>query len=314
MRHIPPLAAVRAFEAAARHGNFTRAAEELGMTQAAVSYQIKLLEERVGTALFARDKRQVSLTAAGRKAAPLVSSAFDTLDDAFAAVRAHDGSVLTISSSQTFASNWLARNLGAFQFERPDMALRLHTSDTLVDFARDEVDAAVRVCFGGRPVGVTAHFLMRLHATPICSPEYRDRAAIADPSDLLDAVQLSPNDDWWDRWFELAGISLVDRSERAARLRGLRLDGQVFDGSAALAHQGVAMLSPAMWRTDLAAGRLVQLFPQLLIEPHGYWLVYPEHKRNAAKVRAFREWLLKAMADEAALGPAEVFAEPVDIS
>jgi len=105
MRQIPPLAAVRVFEAAARHGNFTRAAAELGMTQAAVSYQIKLLEERLGTSLFSRQKRQVALTEAGRKAAPLVSSAFDTLDDAFAAARSHDNSVLTVSSSQTFASN-----------------------------------------------------------------------------------------------------------------------------------------------------------------------------------------------------------------
>lgn len=312
MRRLPPLAAVRAFEAAARHGNFTRAAEELGMTQAAVSYQIRLLEERLGTTLFARDKRQVILTEAGRKAAPLVSAAFDTLDDAFAVARSHDETVLSLSSSNTFSSNWLARNLGRFQFAQPDLALRLHTSDALADFARDEVDVAIRVSVSGKPQGLASHFLLRIHGTPMCTPEYAEaQGGIADPADLLEATQLSPNDDWWDRWFELAGINRIDREARAGRLRGIRLDGQVFDGSAALAHQGVAMLSPALWRAELASGRLVQLFPQVLVEPFGYWLVYPEHKRNVPKVKAFRDWLLKEMSAYAEAGPAEVFEEPV---
>ena len=309
MRRLPPLAAVRAFEAAARHGNFTRAAAELGMTQAAVSYQIKLLEERLGTSLFTRDKKQVALTEAGRKAAPLVSSAFDTLDDAFAVARSQNEALLTVSSSQTFASNWLARNLGGFQVARPELALRLHTSDALVDFARDEVDVAVRVWRHGRPPGVASHFLLRIHATPMCSPECRDRLGISEPADLLDVTQLSPHDDWWERWFELAGISLVDRSARSLR-GGLRLDGQVFDGNAAIAHQGVAMLSPAMWRPDIAAGRLVQLFPLILFEPFNYWLVYPEHKRNAPKVKAFREWLLGEIARQAAEDETGAFVAP----
>jgi LysR family transcriptional regulator, glycine cleavage system transcriptional activator len=307
MRRLPPLNAVRAFEAAARHGNFTRAAEELGMTQAAVSYQIKLIEERLGTPLFSRDKKRVVLTEAGRKAAPLVSSAFDTLDEAFAIARRENEAVLTVSSSQTFASNWLARNLGRFQVSRPELALRLHTSDELVDFARDEVDVAVRVWRDGRPPGVASHFLLRIHATPMCSPECRDRmGGLAEPGDLLDVNQLSPHDDWWERWFALAGISITDRSAAP----GLRLDGQVFDGVAAMEHQGVAMLSPALWRSDMAAGRLVQLFPLILFEPFSYWLVYPEHKRNAPKVKAFREWLLGEIARQAELDDTGAFVAP----
>src|SRR3712207_122666 len=112
MRKMPPLPAVRVFEAAARHENFTTAAAELGMTQAAVSYQIKLLEERLGVPLFIRSKRRVSLTDAGRKVAPLVSGAFDALADAFDGAVADDESVLTISTTQTFASNWMAPRLG----------------------------------------------------------------------------------------------------------------------------------------------------------------------------------------------------------
>jgi LysR family transcriptional regulator, glycine cleavage system transcriptional activator len=128
MRRLPPLSAVRVFEAAARHQNFTAAAVELGMTQAAVSYQIKLLEERLGAALFRREKKRVVLTEAGGRAAPALTRAFDTIDAAFAAVRAEDEGLLTISTSNTFANTWLAWRLGSFQMGHPDMAVRLHTA------------------------------------------------------------------------------------------------------------------------------------------------------------------------------------------
>src|SRR5919202_6175978 len=124
MRRLPPLAAVRAFEAAARHENFTLAAAELGLTQAAVSYQIKLLEDRLGVPLFVRSKRRVTLSDAGRRVAPLVSTAFDGISEAFAGLVDDDESVLTISTTQTFASNWLAARLGAFQLARPELAVR----------------------------------------------------------------------------------------------------------------------------------------------------------------------------------------------
>src|SRR5690348_2484978 len=129
MRRLPPLAAVRVFEAAARVGNFTRAAEELGMTQAAVSYQVKLLEERLGAPLFARSGRGIALTDIGRRIAPQVTGAFDSLGDAFASVRAENESVLTLTAPQTFATVWLAARLGSFQLSRPDLAVRLDVSD-----------------------------------------------------------------------------------------------------------------------------------------------------------------------------------------
>ncbi|HET8613002.1 MAG TPA: LysR family transcriptional regulator, partial [Sphingomonas sp.] len=144
MRHLPPLAAVRVFEAAARHENFTAAAAELGMTQAAVSYQIKLLEERLGVPLFVRDKRRVALTDAGRRAAAPVGRAFDTIDAAFARLRAEDEMMLTVSTSLTFANTWLAWRLGGFQMAHPDMAVRLSVSDALADFVTDDVDVAIR--------------------------------------------------------------------------------------------------------------------------------------------------------------------------
>ena len=141
---LPPLAAVRAFEAAARLLSFTEAAQALGMTQAAVSYQIRMLEERLGVALFQRVGRRVELTPQGQSLAPVIIRAFDEMRAGFASLRADSASVLTITSTQSFAHLWLAPRIGQFQMLQPDLAVRIHTSDSLVDFGRDQVDVAVR--------------------------------------------------------------------------------------------------------------------------------------------------------------------------
>jgi LysR family glycine cleavage system transcriptional activator len=305
MRHIPPLPAVRVFEAAARHENFTQAAAELGMTQAAVSYQIKLLEDRLGLPLFHRSKRRVTLSDAGRRIAPLVSGAFDDLSDAFSSVVADDEGVLKISTTQTFATNWMAPRLGLFQIERPELAVRLHTDSGLVDFARDDIDVAIRSGFGPWPP-LRQHFLFRLNVTPMCSPDFLERHGIERPEQLFEVPRLSPGDVWWKLWLVAAGLG--DRSDPVTG--GIRLDSQVAEGNAAMAGHGVAMLSPLMWRNDLARGRLVQLFALTVNEGPNYWLVYPDHKRGQPKIRAFREWMLKEVAADAAAGPAEAFEAP----
>src|SRR5262249_5099224 len=133
---LPPLAAIRCFEAAARHQSFTRAAEELGMTQAAVSYQIKLLEDRVGGPLFMRGTRGVTLTETGRQLAPSISEAFVQLRGAFAQLRDTAGNVLNVSALTTFATNWLVPRLGSFQLAHPEIAVRLDASNVMVDFSR----------------------------------------------------------------------------------------------------------------------------------------------------------------------------------
>lgn len=287
MRHIPPLAAVRVFEAAARLGNFTRAAEELGMTQAAVSYQIKAIEERIGAPLFHRVRRQVSLTEAGRRIAPLVSGAFDALDDAFAIARSESESVLTISCSNTFASNWLAPRLGGFQMDKPGLAVRLRTNDAIVDFAHEDVDVAIRNSDVPWP-GLVSHFLMRVPITSVASPDFIARFG---PIDSVEQVmrlpRLSPDDMWWTQWRDQVG----GRHVEPAPTRGVRLDSQVMEGNAALAGQGIAILNPALWAREIAAGRLVRLLPLVAFGRRHYWLVYPEARRNAAKVKAFRAWL-----------------------
>ncbi len=289
MRQIPPLPAVRVFEAAARHENFTQAATELGMTQAAVSYQIRLLEERLGVPLFVRSKRRVSLTDSGRTAAAQVSRAFDALDSAFARLRAEDESMLTISTSQTFANTWFAWRLGGFQMGHPDMAVRLFATDQLADFVTDDVDVAVRA--GREPAwpGLHTELLFRINFTPMGSPAFLERhGGCREPADLLRMPLISPQDPWWAWWLREAGVDVPDGVIRP----GIRLDSQAHEGNAAIAGQGMAMLTPFFWRVDLAEGRLVRPFEQLSSRGYGYWLVYPEHRRNVRKIKRFREWLL----------------------
>ncbi|HEU0097832.1 MAG TPA: LysR substrate-binding domain-containing protein [Allosphingosinicella sp.] len=307
MRHLPPLPSVRAFEAAARHENFTLAAGELGMTQAAVSYQIRLLEERLGVPLFVRSKRRVTLSEAGRRLAPIVSDAFDRLSEGFSGLVDEDESVLAISTAQTFASNWLAARLGGFQIPRPELAVRLHTSNAMTDFARDDIDVAIRMGSGPWP-GLKRHFLFCLCSTPLCTPDFRDRHRLERPEDLLRVPRLNAHDWWWKQWLEAAGVPLDDEAPR----HGIRLDSQALEGNAALAGHGVGLLTPLYWRSEIADGRLVQPFDLVVVSGPALWLVYPEHKRNRAKIRAFRDWLLAEIAVEAEAGPAEAFTPPAD--
>ena len=296
MRRLPPLAAVRVFEAAARHGSFTAAAGELGMTQAAVSYQVKLLEERLGVALFRREKGRAALTEPGRRAAGRLSAAFDGIDAAFAELRQEDAGVLTISATHTFATIWLATRLGGFQLAQPGMAVRLHTSDALTDFARDEVDVAIRAGVGPWP-GLSHDRLLPVDFTPMASPAFLARhGPLATPADLLGVPQISPHDPWWAHWLREAGVDAPDGQARP----GIRLDSQALEGSAAIAGQGVAMLTPFFWRAELAAGRLVRPMAQVSTRGYAYWLVCPEHRRGVTKIKRFREWLLAEVAGDLA--------------
>ena len=285
MRRLPPLSSVRVFEAAARHQNFTAAAAELGMTQAAVSYQIRLLEERLGLSLFARAKGRVSLTESGRRIAPLVGSAFETLEDAFSGLLADDETLLSISTAQTFATTWLAPRLGEFQVRHPHLAVRLSTDNRIVDFSTGEFHCAIRVGRGGWS-GLRCHFLLRQHFTPICSAEFQRRHRLERPEQLLDVG--------------------VDSGDEAAP-PGLGLDNQVMEAHAAFAGAGIALMTPLFWRHELASGRLVQPFDHVHFPGSSQWLVYPEPRRNQPKIAAFRSWLLGAVAEEAKLGPQAVF-------
>ena len=285
---LPPLSAIRAFEAAARHGSFTKAAEELGMTQAAVSYQVKLLEDRLGAPLFLRQARKVVLSEAGRRLAPPVSEAFQRLQAAFAALRETNEKVLSVTVIQSFATNWLVPRLGTFQMAHPDIAVRVDASGRVVDLAREDIDVGIRTGHGDWP-GLRAHLLMPSEFTPLCSPEFLARTGpLTAPVDLLRLPLLDWRDPWWRQWFALAGIP--DPQPTLPSM--IEVDSQVMLGRAALAGQGVAIVTPAYFATELADGRLVQPFPLVARSESNFWLVYPQERQNAPKIRAFREWIL----------------------
>jgi len=291
---LPPLAAVRCFEAAARHGSFTRAAVELGMTQAAMSYQIKMLEDRLGRQLFLRGSRGVTLSEAGQRLAPAVTDAFGRLNAAFEELSDKESEILSITTLQTFASNWLVPRLGAFQLAHPAIAVKLDVSVEIVNFARAEFDVGIRTG-GGEWPGLAAHHLFAIAYTPMLSPKLLAHAApLKKPADLLTLPLLDPTDVWWIEWFNAAGVEAPDLSRRPE----MRLQHQQLAGSGALAGHGVAILTPAFFRDELAAGRLVQPFPLVRASPQSYWLVYPKARRRSPKIRAFRDWLLAAIGAE----------------
>ncbi len=297
MRRLPPLAAIRAFEAAARTENFTAAAAELGMTQAAVSYQVKSLEERLGAPLFVREKGRARLTALGQRLLPPLSSAFDAIEAAFASHREEDESLLTISTTHTFANTWLAWVLGGFQMEYPDLAVRMTTSNEVCDLRAGDADVAIRAGHGDWE-GLEHHRLFRSSFTPMASPACiaeaeRKLGRQIEPRDMPHQHLINPSDEWWQQWFSDNG---VPADEAVLRRPGVRLENQANEGHAAMAGQGFALLMPLLWKGDVAAGRLAVPFPdRISTRGWSYWLVYPKERRMVPKVKRFREWLLPEM-------------------
>ena len=297
MRRLPPLAAIRAFEAAARTENFTAAAAELGMTQAAVSYQVKSLEERLGAPLFVREKGRARLTPLGHRLLPPLSGAFDAIEAAFASHREEDESLLTITTTHTFANTWLAWRLGAFQMEHPDLAVRMTTSNELCDLRAGDADVAIRAGRGDWE-GLDHHRLFESAFTPMASPECiaeveRKLGRKLQPFDIPHQHLINPSDEWWQQWFSDNG---VPADESVLRRPGVRLENQANEGHAAMAGQGFALLTPLLWKGDVAAGRLAVPFPERVsARGWAYWLVYPTERRMVPKVKRFREWLLPEM-------------------
>ncbi len=285
---LPSLSAIRVFEATARHLNFTQAADELGMSQAAVSYQIKVLEEKLGTPLFLRSARKVALTDEGQRLAPPTIAAFEQLRVAFADTGPDRKSVLEISTTTTFAVNWLAGRLGAFQMAHPALAVRVRTEERSVNFARDPVDVAIRYGDGDWP-GLKAHCIMPARFSPTLSPDLARQ--LGDPPEagaLLALPLFDRADPYWRIWFHDAGLPFAAQSQQGET----RLGSQSEAAHAAISGHGVAILTPEFFRYELETGRLVQPFDQISQDGMGHWLVYPEARRNVASIRAFRQWIL----------------------
>lgn len=305
MGSLPPLAAIRAFEAAARLENFSRAAEELGLTQAAVSYQIRQLENRLGRALFLREKGRVRLSETGQRLLPAISNSFAIMSDAFAALAGDESDVLTISVMTSFGGTWLSARIGGFQLAFPDLAVRMSMSNALVDFDAGQVDVAIRVGVGPWP-GLRADFLMRQCLAPICSPAFVAKHDLREPADLLRTERLAPNDSWWAEWFAEAGVPLPASGARG----GVELDSQLQEASAVQAGYGVAMMTPFLWQAELASGRMVQPFDPLLVSDSSLWLVHRDNRVGVRKIERFREWLHAELEKDRHLAPEWLWALP----
>ena len=205
-RRLPSLNALRAFEAAGRHGNFSSAAEELFVTHASISRHVRHLEEWLGCKLFERHSRGVSLTETGRRYLETLTRLFDELQAATRAISAERESQLAVSVEETFAMRWLVPRLGGFQEQHPEIDLNLDPDDTLVDFRRDQVELAIRYGTGGWP-GVAIEELAGVEAFVVCSPDYLQRHPIRTPSDLLGQKLLHEDSkQWWGWWLEEVGV------------------------------------------------------------------------------------------------------------
>ena len=238
-RRLPPLNALRAFEAAARHLSFTRAASELNVTQAAISHQIKALEDHLGLSLFRRLNRALMLTEQGQTLFPAVRDALDRLAEAAARLRAREaGGTLTVSTLPSFAVKWLVPRMSHFQDRHPDIDLRISAKEYLVDFARDGIDVAIRFGRGEWP-GVRVEWMADEALTPVCSPVLL--SGLRSPGDLAHATLL--HEDMlplgsfptWETWLAAAGVDGVDAS------RGPRFSHTHLMLQAAMDGRGVAL-------------------------------------------------------------------------
>jgi LysR family glycine cleavage system transcriptional activator len=304
-----PLSAIRVFEAAARLLSFTRAAEELGMTQAAVSWQVKALERRLDQALFRRLPRGVAMTPAGERLARAALEAMSVLRTAVADLADSGEGVLSISTLQTLAVQWLAPRLGGFQVAHPKIAVRLESNSSVVDLVRDNFDVAIRTGEGNWP-GLEAAPMFASLMTALCSPEVAEALDMSrGPAALLDAPKIGLEAEWA-MWFRLAGVTPPPAKEAQGALR-FAAESQTMEIAAAQAGQGLALASPILFASEIASGRLVQPFPVTLHYERQVWLVYPSERRRARKIAAFRDWLLACVAQDPAIAKYEAEARPL---
>lgn len=293
LRRLPSLNALRAFEAAARSESFTRAAEELNVTQGAVSHQVKALEESLGLKLFTRERQKLVITDAGRDYLAVVRDAFDRIAvGTQRLVQRRSAGVLTVSTSPDFAAKWLVHRLGRFAEKHPDIDLRVSATLHQIDFAREDVDLVVRHGDGNWP-DLEAERLCTERLFPVCSPKLLSgRNRITKAADLLKFPLLRlAEQSAWPRWFKAAGVSNADARGPVLNSASMLID-------AALDGQGIALARTTLAAWDLIHGRLVQPINVSLPLPNAYWVASPKATSATSKVVTFRRWVLAEAADD----------------
>ena len=286
---LPTITDLLAFEAAARHTSISRAAQELHLTQSAVSRQIKQLEQQLGMALFHRVRQRIVLTDAGRVYVADVRAALQQLSAGTQKAMAfsHAGGLLNLAVLPTLGTRWLIPRLAAFAAEHADITVNLAARTEPFDFAGTPLDAAIHF---GAPTwaGAVCEFLMREEVVPVASPGFRAQHGIATPQDLTRVLllQQSTRPTQWAEWFEQVDVPTT------VALRGPRLEHFAMIAQAAVCGQGAALLPRFLIAQELAEGSLVQLFGDALVSADAYYLVYPEARAQTPQVMAFRDWLL----------------------
>lgn len=294
-RRLPSLNALKAFEAAARYESFTLAAQELCVTQGAVSHQVKALEAELGLKLFNRERQRLIITEAGRSYLDIVRDAFDRIAAGTERLlQRQRGGVLTVTTSPNFAAKWLVPRLSRFAEAHPGIDLRISASLQHVDFAREDIDLAIRHGDGSAN-GLHQSRLCTEKLVIVCSPRLMSgKRALRRPSDLAKHTLLHVNDRTdWVRWLEAVGSADVDTS------RGPILNQASMAIDAAVDGQGVALARTALVAWDLMNGRLVCPFETALPVPYAYWIVCSKATASLPKIVAFRDWLVGEAADDA---------------
>jgi LysR family glycine cleavage system transcriptional activator len=298
---LPSLNGLRAFEAAARHLSFTRAAAELNVTQTAISHQIRRLEEQLGMRLFVRKNRALMLTREAQAYLPAVRAAFEDLRQATERLRRRDREgLLTVSTTPSLAAKWLVTRVAAFQEANPGIEVRISASTHLVDFRREEVDMAIRYGHGHWP-GLRADWLMTEDIFPVCSPARRTGAKrLRRPEDLAHHTLLhsmASREDW-QLWLTAAGLPA-----ELAKRRGMSFDQSYMAIQAAIDGHGVALGRTPFVEADIAAGRLVVPFDVLLPASAAFYVVAPSETADQPKIARFRDWLFASITPGAPAPP-----------
>ncbi len=288
-KKIPSTTALLAFEAAARHESFTRAADELALTQSAICRQIASLEDFLGLPLFRRTRRGVKLTEAGLSYSRQIAPRLDAIEHDTLAVMASQGrgSTLELAVVPTFGTRWLLPRLSAFRARHPDVVVNMNTQTRPFLFDQTEFDAAIYFGDAGWP-GTEAHFLMREYPVPVCSPQLPGAQPRMKPEDIarLPLLQQHTRPYGWRQWFASAGV------QAAHDMSGMRLDLFSMLAQAAIERLGVALIPPFLIQQELAEGRLITPCPHSAPSTRAYYLIVPERKAERPALTWFREWLV----------------------
>jgi LysR family glycine cleavage system transcriptional activator len=288
---FPSLASIRAFEAAARLGSFTKAAQELDTTAASVSYHVRQLEKQIGVVLFRRHPQKVELTEPGQLIATEAMNAFAALRASFVMAADLDQSRLSITTLPTIGTSWLTPRLGRFRAKHPEIQFELELSAEAHDLTNGRFDAAIRNGHGRWP-GLRTVKLFPSIFMPLCTPALKHAAAaLADPSRALDAPLLG-RADWWQLWYRTLGFS----DAPALKKIGANLSAEYLDITQALAGDGIAIGSPILFRNEIDAGRLVPAHDLVVGDGRAFWFTVPVVRQDSHKIARFRDWLC----DEAA--------------